>query len=107
MCQVLWNDEAIGAYECLAGGADALLAVRCEWDVRDAGVTAIEGPFRLAMADDEDSWSCHLGRRSRSVPGVLRAAAFEAAMARCKKGRTGETRIDRIDVKGRCCIIAS
>jgi hypothetical protein len=64
--EVSGHYEAIGTDEGAACCADAALTIGCERDVGYAGVTAIEGPFGLAMADDEDSGSCH-GRRRDGV----------------------------------------
>lgn len=39
-----------------------LFSIGCQGDVCNARVPAVEGPFRLAVADDEAAWSCHLPR---------------------------------------------
>lgn len=39
---------------------DALLAIGRQWDIGPARVPTVEGPFRLAMADDEDPRCRHV-----------------------------------------------
>ena len=53
------DDQAVISHESLSGCANPLLAIGGEWEVCAAGVTAVEGPFGFAMADDEDSGDRH------------------------------------------------
>jgi hypothetical protein len=53
------DNEAIVADHGLAGGPDSLLAVGRERNVGAAGVFSVQGPFGLAMADDEDAGRRH------------------------------------------------
>jgi hypothetical protein len=59
--QLLGHEESIVADERAACGTDSLLAIGRERDVRGACVAAVEGPFRLAVADDEASRRRHDG----------------------------------------------
>jgi hypothetical protein len=59
MSQVPRHDQSIITDQCPTRGSDPLLAVVCEGQFRGAGMTAVEGPFRLAVADDEYSRGCH------------------------------------------------
>jgi hypothetical protein len=63
VCEVLGDDQSIGADEGFAGRAHALFAVGCERNVRGAGVAAVEGPFCFAVADYEDAGGGHVGAR--------------------------------------------
>ena len=58
--QLLGDNQPIVADEGAACGAHAVLAVGGQGDVGVRGVAAVEGPLRLAVADDEDArcW-CH------------------------------------------------
>ena len=58
--QLLGDNQPIVADEGAARGAHAVLAVGGQRDVGVRGVAAVEGPLRLAVADDEDArcW-CH------------------------------------------------
>lgn len=71
VCELSWRNQTVRADKRPAGGADARDAVAGEGDVGGAGVAAVERPFRLAMADDEDS------RRGRGH-GSLRDLATDA-----------------------------
>lgn len=62
MHQLARDDETIGANQGSSRGQDALLAVGGEGDIGDAGVAAAEGPFRLAVADDEYSRCGHVSQ---------------------------------------------
>lgn len=55
--KIFRDNEPVVTHERFAGGSDAALAVLGEGDVGDAGVAAAEGPFRLAVADDEEAGS--------------------------------------------------
>ena len=59
MRQVPRYNQSIVANECFSRCADTLFAVRSEWDVSCSCVTAVEGPFCFAVADDEDAWVWH------------------------------------------------
>ena len=77
MGEVAGHDEAVVAYEGLAGCADALLAICCEGDVGCAGMASVKGPFCFAVADDEDTGVGHVcgvrlaGARCVNVEGYL------------------------------------
>ena len=62
MRELFRDNESVVADEGAASGADSLLAVGGEGDVGGAGVAAVEGPFGLAVADDEAAWCGHAGR---------------------------------------------
>lgn len=55
MSQVLGNDQAVIADQCLAGGLYPALAVGRERKFGGTGVSSIQGPFGLAVTDDEDA----------------------------------------------------
>lgn len=59
MCEVSGYDETVVAYEGFACGSDAFLAVGCERYVGCAGVSAVQRPFCLAVADYEDTGGRH------------------------------------------------
>lgn len=59
MIQPLRRYQSIVAHERLARGSHSLLAICRERDVADAGVPAVEGPFGLAVADDEAAGNRH------------------------------------------------
>jgi hypothetical protein len=61
VCEVLGDDQSIGADEGFAGRAHALFAVGCKRDVGGAGVAAVKGPFCFAVADYEDAGGGHVG----------------------------------------------
>jgi hypothetical protein len=63
VCEVLGDDQSIGADEGFAGRAHALFAVGCKRDVGGAGVAAVKGPFCFAVADYEDAGGGHVGAR--------------------------------------------
>jgi hypothetical protein len=62
MREVSRHDQPVIAHERLARGAHALLAVRGQRDVRRPCVAPVQGPFCLAVADDEDARVGHGGR---------------------------------------------
>lgn len=53
------NNQTIVTDQCFARSSDAGFTVLREWDVGGARVSAIEGPFGFAVADDESSGGCH------------------------------------------------
>lgn len=55
MSKILGHNQPVGAHHGLTRRHDTLLAVGRQRYVRRAGVAAVEGPFRLAVADDEDA----------------------------------------------------
>lgn len=57
MSKILGHNQPVGAHHGLTRRHDTLLAVGCQRYIRGAGVAAVEGPFRLAVADDEDAGS--------------------------------------------------
>ena len=57
--QLLRNDQSVVAHKRVASGSDTLLTVGCERNIGRAGVTPVERPFRLAVADDEEPRGCH------------------------------------------------
>lgn len=61
MCEARRVDEPAGADEGAAGVADLGFAVGREWDLADARVAAVEGPFGFAMAGEEDAGGGHCG----------------------------------------------
>jgi hypothetical protein len=74
--QVAGHDEAVVADECFSRGDDALLACRGQGDIRHARVSAVEGPFGFAVADDEDAGVGHCGNESsRGLQGVEKGTA--------------------------------
>jgi hypothetical protein len=74
--QVAGHDEAVVADECFSRGDDALLARQGQGDIGHARVSAIEGPFGFAVADDEDAGVGHCGdESSRGFRGVEKGTA--------------------------------
>ncbi len=61
MRQVAGDDQTVIADECFPCGADTLLAVFSEWNIRCACVPPVERPFCFAMTDDEYAWIRHGG----------------------------------------------
>ena len=59
VCKVARNDESVVADQGFASCTDALLTISSKWDVGCACVSAVEGPFCFAVADDEDSGVGH------------------------------------------------
>lgn len=59
MSQVPRYDQSIITDQCSASGSNSLLAIVCEGQFRGAGMAAVEGPFGLAVADDEYSRGGH------------------------------------------------
>lgn len=59
VCEVLGYDQSICTDQGAAGGSNSLLAVRCQWQLCDSSMSAIQRPLRLTVPDDEDSWCCH------------------------------------------------
>ena len=53
MDQILGNYQPVISHQTFPRGCDSLLAVRCQRQVGDTGVSAIEGPLGFAVADDE------------------------------------------------------
>lgn len=53
------HDESIVADHGVSRGNDSFLAVGCEGDIGASCVTAVEGPFGLAVADDEEARRGH------------------------------------------------
>ena len=53
------HNQPVVAHEGAAGGANPLLAIGGQRDVRGSGVAAVERPFRLAVARDEATRSRH------------------------------------------------
>ena len=60
MRELFRDNKPVIADEGAAGGPDTLLAVGGEGDVGGAGVAAVEGPFGLAVADDEAARGGHV-----------------------------------------------
>ena len=50
------RNQPIITNECFSSCFDSFLTVRCEGKIRDACVSAVEGPFGFAMSDYEASW---------------------------------------------------
>lgn len=61
MSEVRGNYQAIRSDQSFSSRADSFLAIRCEGNVARASMAAIEGPFGLAVTDDEDARCCHGG----------------------------------------------
>jgi hypothetical protein len=59
MCELFGDDQSIVSHQGLTRGPDPLLAVRGQRDVGGAGVLAGEGPFGLAVSDDEAAGGRH------------------------------------------------
>ena len=59
MSQILRNNQPIIPYQRSPRRDNPLLAIGSQWNIGCACVSSIERPFRLAVADDEDSWGCH------------------------------------------------
>lgn len=49
------HDQSIVAYKSLSRCSNTLLAVLGQWNIRYAGMAAIERPLRLTVTDNEDS----------------------------------------------------
>lgn len=60
---LLGSNKSVMANKSLSRSLDTLLTVGGEWNVGTAGMPTVEGPFRLAVADDEDA-GCGHGRAS-------------------------------------------
>ena len=52
-------DQPIVSHKSLSGRPDPLLAIGGQRELGGTGMTSVERPFRLAMADDEDAWGRH------------------------------------------------
>lgn len=65
------NNESIIAYKGLSRRTYTLFPIGRQRNVGGASVTAIEGPLRLAMADDEDTGGCHCCRREGNLIGGI------------------------------------
>lgn len=50
------RNQPIIPNQCLPSRLNPFLPVRCKRQIRDARVSAIEGPFGFAVADYEASW---------------------------------------------------
>ena len=59
--QLLGHNEPVAADESVAGGLDSFLALGGEWDIRHAGMPAVERPLRLAVTGNEDAGGRHNG----------------------------------------------
>jgi len=68
MCYFRRHNQSVRADERFAGCADSFLAVRGEGELGGAGVAAVKGPFRFAVADDEDAGGGHCGGVTRRGP---------------------------------------
>ena len=89
MSEVARYNEAVVAYEGLAGCADALLAVGCEGDVGCAGMAPVKGPFCFAVADDEDAGIGHIC--SVCLAGARCARKVFIYECSCSNGLNGST----------------
>lgn len=58
--QLTGNNQAVVAHQRLSRRQHPLLAVGCQGDIRRACVAAVERPFGLAVADDEDAGRRHV-----------------------------------------------
>lgn len=59
MRQLLRHNQPVITHKTLACCRDTFLAVGCEREVADTRVSAIEGPFGFAVADDEAAGGWH------------------------------------------------
>ena len=59
MREVSGDNQSVVADQCFASCAYPLFAIGSEGKLRGSGVTAVEGPFGLAVADYEYSWVWH------------------------------------------------
>lgn len=59
MRQLLRDNQPVITHETLTSCCDTFLAVGCEREVTDTRVSAIEGPFGFAVADDEATRGWH------------------------------------------------
>lgn len=55
MCYVPGNNQSVGPYQSLARRTNPFLPICGQRELCSAGVAAIEGPFGLAVADDENA----------------------------------------------------
>ena len=67
MRQILRHNQPVIAHQRLARRAHSLLAVRREWQLCRAGVSAVERPFCFAMTNDEDAGCGHCNTMYRGV----------------------------------------
>lgn len=59
MCQLPRNNKSIVANQSSTCSSNSFLPVGSQWDVGGAGVAAVEGPFGLAVSDDEATGRRH------------------------------------------------
>ena len=59
MSQLTRHDQPVRSHQSLSRRPDASLSVGRQRELGGAGVSAVEGPLRLAMADDEGSRCSH------------------------------------------------
>lgn len=61
MRQLPRDNQTVIAHKSPARGNDSLLSIGRQGNVAAAGMSAVEGPFSLSVADDEDAGSSHTG----------------------------------------------
>ena len=61
MRQFLGHDQPVVADHGAARGPDTLLAIGRQGEFRDSGMPSVERPLSLAVADDKDPGSGHVG----------------------------------------------
>lgn len=59
MSQLLGYNQSVLADKRLARGTDSFLASGRQGDITGAGMTAVEGPLGLTVADDENAGCSH------------------------------------------------
>jgi hypothetical protein len=87
------NNEAIIADEGLTRRPDTLLSVGRQRNVSDTGMASIEGPFCLAMADDEDAGRCHSVGNSFDDSSVDRSWQGERRAVRARVSGVGDATV--------------
>lgn len=60
MSQLAGDNQAVVTHQRLSRGQHPLLAVGCEGNIGRSCMAAVERPFGLAVADDEDAGGRHV-----------------------------------------------
>jgi hypothetical protein len=61
VCKLPGHNQPVIANQRSTRGSDSLLAISGERQLSRACVSAVEGPFRFAVADHEGAGGCHFG----------------------------------------------
>lgn len=69
MCEVTGDNQPVVANKRSSGCADSFLAIASQRNVRCARMLAIDRPFGLAVADNENSRCWHIGVVFAKVEG--------------------------------------